>query len=64
MHDLLHSEERAKYRHYGELLIAETAEQAGLLIYNFKEGRTKTFSLITISVCIGSTWITTNTPSV
>ncbi|WP_151765078.1 toprim domain-containing protein [Acinetobacter soli] len=43
MHDLLHSEERAKYRHYGELLIAETAEQAGLLIYNFKEGRQKSF---------------------
>ncbi|MGQ2387046.1 toprim domain-containing protein [Acinetobacter ursingii] len=43
MHDLLHSEERAKYRHYGELLIAESAEQAGLLIYNFKEGRQKTF---------------------
>lgn len=44
MHDLLHSEERKKYRcHYGELLIAETAEQAGLLIYNFKEGRTRTF---------------------
>ncbi|OUY08733.1 toprim domain-containing protein [Acinetobacter populi] len=43
LHDLLHSEERVKYRHYGELLIAETAEQAGLLIYNFKEGRTKTF---------------------
>lgn len=43
LHDLLHSEERAKYRHYGELLIAETAEQAGLLIYNFKEGRQKTF---------------------
>ena len=43
MHDLLHSEERKKYRHYGELLIAESAEQAGLLIYNFKEGRTRTF---------------------
>ena len=43
MHELLHSEERKKYRHYGELLIAETAEQAGLLIYNFKEGRTRTF---------------------
>ncbi len=43
MHDLLHSEHREKYRHYGELHIAETAEQAGLLIYNFKQGRHKSF---------------------
>lgn len=43
MHDLLHSEERAKYRHYGELLIAETAEEAGLLIYNFHNARRHSF---------------------
>lgn len=43
MHDLLHSEERVKYRHYGELHVAESAESAGLLIYNFKGGRRKTF---------------------
>lgn len=32
-----------KYRHYGELLIAKTALQAGLLIYNFNECRFNSF---------------------
>lgn len=33
--DKLHRDEREKYKHYGHLLIAETAEEAGLLIHNF-----------------------------
>ncbi|WP_336034130.1 toprim domain-containing protein [Acinetobacter bereziniae] len=41
--DLLHSEYRDHYKHFGELHIAETPEQAGLLIYNFKDARRKTF---------------------
>ncbi len=39
----LNSDELPKYRHYGELLIAETAEEAGLLIYNFHEQRRHSF---------------------
>lgn len=34
--DKLNADEFLKYKHYGELLIAETAEDAGLLIHNFK----------------------------
>ena len=43
MRDQLHSENRKTYKHYGELHIAETPEQAGLLIYNFNDGRRRTF---------------------
>ena len=41
--DKLNPDQFPKYKHYGELLIAETAEDAGLLIYNFKQGRLKSF---------------------
>ncbi|HAV6109641.1 TPA: toprim [Acinetobacter baumannii] len=41
--DKLNPDQFPKYKHYGELLIAETAEEAGLLIYNFYEGRRHTF---------------------
>lgn len=39
----LGEEDIKKYRHYGELLIAKTALQAGLLIYNFNDGRLNNF---------------------
>lgn len=39
----LNDEHIKKYQHYGELLIAKTALQAGLLIYNFKDGRSNNF---------------------
>ena len=41
--DKLNPDQFPKYKHYGELLIAESAEDAGLLIYNFKQGRLKSF---------------------
>lgn len=44
--DQLHSEYRDQYKHYGELHIAESPEQAGLLIYNYKDARRKTFWFI------------------
>lgn len=34
--DKLSKEDFIRYKHYGELIIAETAEDAGLLIHNFK----------------------------
>lgn len=42
--DKLNKDELPKYKHYGELLIAETAEEAGLLIYNFKSSNSFFFS--------------------
>lgn len=41
--DQLHSESRGLYKHLGELHIAESPEQAGLLIYNYNDNRRKTF---------------------
>ena len=41
--DKLNKELLPKYKHYGELLIAETAEEAGLLIYNFHGSRRHSF---------------------
>ncbi|WP_347453634.1 toprim domain-containing protein [Acinetobacter thermotolerans] len=41
--DKLNRDEFPKYKHYGELLIAETAEEAGLLIYNFHNARRHSF---------------------
>ena len=41
--DKLNKDVLPKYKHYGELLIAETAEEAGLLIYNHYESRRHSF---------------------
>ena len=35
-----------KYQHYGQLLIAPSASEAGLLIYNFNDGKYKAFHFV------------------
>lgn len=41
--DQLKPEDIKKYRHYGQLVIAKSASEAGLLIYNFMDGSRKQF---------------------
>lgn len=41
--NLLNPDDIKKYRHYGQLLIARSAAEAGLLIYNFNDAKRKTF---------------------
>lgn len=44
--ELLGAEDLRKYKHYGQLQIAPNASEAGLLIYNFNDGKYKSFHFV------------------